>query len=100
MPFNGHHLRPLVRLEPWPLKDLINLLDSHVRRLRDHDVHVSKRHSTPAGKEDKGTPVVRGLEQGGDAKLDGVDEQPVERLGDGGTERADTIRPEFAAKDV
>lgn len=53
----------LVGCEPRPLKDLVDLLHTQARRLRDHQKDIAEGDKTPPGKEDKGAPVVRVLQQ-------------------------------------
>jgi hypothetical protein len=60
------HARPepsLVCREPRALEDLVDLLHTQARRLRDHQKDIAEGNETPSGKEDEGAPVVRVLQQ-------------------------------------
>lgn len=47
---------------------------------------MTQRQSTPTGEEDEGTPVVGCFKERGNAKLDAIDEEPMEGLTQGSAE--------------
>lgn len=61
---------------------------------------MTQRQSTPTGEEDEGTPVVGCFKERGNAKLDAIDEEPMEGLTQGSAEWTNPIRPELTAEYV
>lgn len=96
----AHRLGPLVLIEPWPLKQLVNLLEVHARSLRHGEEHVEERQETPAGEEEERAPLVGALEQRRNPLINSEEEEPMEALREGCAEGPELVRPQLADENV